>query len=225
MAMNEAECRAMLRACEQAGVPLFVAYYRRGLPRFHYIKQLVDRGAIGDVRFVNVVQCGAPTSGELAGTPNWRVLPDISGGGKFLDVGSHTLDILDYILGPIETANGLASNQAGLYATDDMVSAQLYFASGAHGTGVWCFAASGHHEMNEIVGSKGSIRFSTFGSEPVRVTTAQGVQEVPFEMPQHIQQPLIQTIVDELTGRGACPSTGDSAARTSAVMDRIRRGV
>ncbi|MCK4793694.1 MAG: hypothetical protein KAV87_58740 [Desulfobacteraceae bacterium] len=38
---------------------------------------------------------------------------------------------------------------------------------------------------------------------------------------EHIQQPLIQTIVDELTGAGRCPSTGNSAAQTSWVIDKI----
>jgi hypothetical protein len=34
-----------------------------------------------------------------------------------------------------------------------------------------------------------------------------------------VQQPLVQSIVDELLGRGVCPSTGETAARTSRVMD------
>jgi len=39
--------------------------------------------------------------------------------------------------------------------------------------------------------------------------------------PPHVQQPLIQTVVDHLNGLGQCPSTGDSAARTTRVMDQI----
>jgi 1,5-anhydro-D-fructose reductase (1,5-anhydro-D-mannitol-forming) len=223
MAMNEAECAAMLRACEDAKVPLFVAYYRRMLTRFIQIKQWVESGAIGDVRFVHVVHYSKPTPDELVGKGSWRVQSGISGGGKFLDVGSHTLDILDYILGPIESAVGTASNQAGLYDTDDIVSAQFTFASGIHGTGIWCFSAVEHYEMNEIVGTRGKVRFSTFGSEPVLLTNNSGqTRPYRFEQPQHIQQPLIQSIVDELTGCGVCPSTGISAARTSRVMDQIR---
>jgi predicted dehydrogenase len=225
MALNEAECIAMLQACEEAKVPLFVAYYRRALPRFIQIKHWVENGAIGEIRHVNVIHYSPPAPDELAGKSSWRVQPDISGGGKFMDVGSHTLDILDYILGPIESAAGTAANQSGLYATDDIVSAQFIFASGAHGTGVWCFSAYEQHEMNEIVGSKGKIRFSTFGTEPVLLALETGAtDEFSFEPPQHIQQPLIQTIVDELTSRGVCPSTGASAARTSRVMNQIRNG-
>jgi hypothetical protein len=48
--------------------------------------------------------------------------------------------------------------------------------------------------------------------------------EFPLPTPKHIQQPLIQSIVDELNGTGKCPSTGVSAARTSWVMDRMLAG-
>jgi hypothetical protein len=43
----------------------------------------------------------------------------------------------------------------------------------------------------------------------------------PIEYPQHVQQPLIQMVVDDLNGTGTCPSTGESAARTTWVMDQI----
>jgi len=36
-----------------------------------------------------------------------------------------------------------------------------------------------------------------------------------------VAQPLIQSVVDDLLGRGECPSTGESARRTSRVMDRV----
>jgi hypothetical protein len=45
--------------------------------------------------------------------------------------------------------------------------------------------------------------------------------EVDIPHPPHIQQPLIQSVVDELNGVGTCPSTGETAARTSRVMDQI----
>jgi hypothetical protein len=78
------------------------------------------------------------------------------------------------------------------------------------------------------VGSEGLLRFSSFETEPVVWETRAGVTEFPIPNPEHVQQPLIQTVVDELLERGTCPSTGESAARTSWVMDRVleeyRRG-
>ena len=137
----------------------------------------------------------------------------LSGGGLLLDVGSHTLDILDFLLGPIRQVKGLAANQARQYEVEDIVTGGFVFESGAHGMGTWCFSAYDNCDLNEIIGSKGKLSFSTFGSDPVVLTTERGPVEFPCENPLHIQQPLIQTIVNELNGSGTCPSHGERAAR------------
>ena len=224
MARTLAECEAMIDACRLTGVPLFVAYYRRTLPRFLKIKELVESGAIGDVRLVTVRlhQKPAPDDADPAKRP-WRVMPEIVGGGKFLDLASHTLDFLDYLLGPIVQMKGMAGNQAGLYLAEDIVTATWRFASGVLGTGAWCFTAHGDLDVTEIVGSRGKLAFSTFGVEPISLTTADGVSRFSIENPVHIQQPMIQTVVDELNGLGRCPSTGVTAARTTWVMDETLR--
>jgi predicted dehydrogenase len=224
MARDAGECRRMIAACREAGVPLFVAYYRRALPRFLKVKELLDTGAIGTPRFVTVTQYYAPGQYDPANLP-WRVRPEIAGGGIFLDLASHTLDILDFLLGPVAEAKGVAANQAGLYPAEDCVAASLAFASGTLGTGIWCFTAcdQGRVDANEIVGSRGKLRFSTFGTEPIELATPEGVTLHPALTPPHIQQPLIQTIVNALGGGPPCPSTGDTALRTSVVMDAILR--
>jgi predicted dehydrogenase len=220
MANNEAECQDMIRACADAGVPLFVAYYRRMQPRFRKVKELLDQGVIGDVRVVNTVHHTRPANPEGKGA--WRLQPELGGGGLFPDLASHTLDLLDYFLGPIRQVRGIASNQAGRYAAEDIVSTVYTFESGVHGVGSWCFEAALHEDRNEIVGSKGKIVYSTFQDEPIRLITPEGTQEWSIEQPEHVQLPLIQSIVDELrdTG-GCCPSTGVSAARTNRVMDMV----
>lgn len=232
IARNYEECQEMIRACNDSGVPLFVAYYRRRLPRFLKIKELVDLGAIGEVRYVNV-QLTHPVKKADLNRENlpWRVLPEIAGGGYFFDLASHQLDLLDYIFGPIESANGIAANQAALYPAEDIVCGNFKFASGVLGSGVWCFTVSetSRQDRTEIVGSKGKIVYSTFEHEsPIEVYAELNPDRVPGKVeeflpptPEHIQQPLIRTIVEELRGQGHCPSTGVTAARTSWVMDEM----
>ncbi|CAG7618497.1 Oxidoreductase P35 [Paenibacillus solanacearum] len=225
MAMNAAECEDMIAACREAGVPLFIAYYRRALPRFLKVKQWLDDGAIGEVRSVITTHLAKPSAQDLTGASTaWRIKPELSGGGYFYDLASHTLDVLDYLLGPIVQAQGTASNQAGLYEAEDIVTGSYAFASGAHGMGTWCFSAGSRMDRNEIVGSQGRIVFSTFGETPLRLIRDQGEEECAIENPAHIQQPLIQSIVNELLGQGRCPSTGDTAMRTSRVMDALAGG-
>jgi predicted dehydrogenase len=222
MARTHAECRAMLDGCRAAGVPLFVAYYRRALPRFVKVKELVDAGAVGEVRFVTVTLHQPPLPDELdpRALP-WRVRPEIAGGGRFVDLASHMLDFLDHALGPVRRAHGFAANQAGRYPAEDIVTGTFVFESGVHGVGTWCFSSFGREDRTEIVGTRGKIAYSTFGTDPVVVTTPAGTTEHALPTPPHVQQPLVQTVVDALNGVGACPSTGESAARTSWVMDRM----
>ncbi len=222
MARNHGECRSMIEACRAADVPLWVAYYRRALPRFAKIRQLIDGGAIGDVRFVTVrlYQRARPNHLDADSLP-WRVMPEIAGAGIFLDLASHTLDYLDQFLGPIGKVSGFAGSQAGRYPAEDTVAGSFVFESGVEGTGMWCFDAYTDEDITEIVGTEGKLTFSSFGEEPVMLSTAGGETEFAIQHPSHIQQPLIQSIVNELNGIGQCPSTGESAARTTWVMDQM----
>jgi predicted dehydrogenase len=129
-----------------------------------------------------------------------------------------------FLLGPIEHAQGFATNQAGNYLAEDMVSASFVFQSGVQGTGNWCFNAYEEMDRTEIVGEKGRLIYSTFDDQPVVLETVEGKKEFKIGYPVHIQQPLIQTVVDGLLGEGRCPSTGVSGARTTWVMDQILAG-
>jgi len=223
MAMNAEECQAMIAACEAAGVPLFVAYYRRALPRFLKVKELLDQGSIGTPRSVTITFYRPMRAYDPQNLP-WRVVPELAGGGLFVDLAAHTLDYLDYFLGPIAQATGFAGNQAGQYPAEDVVVGSFVFASGVYGTGIWSFANYESTDNTEIIGDRGKLTFSSFTTEPIVLTTASGVQQFALDNPLHIQQPLIQTIVDELNGVGQCVSTGVSAARTNWVMDQFLGG-
>jgi predicted dehydrogenase len=225
MALDHRECRAMIDACRAANVPLFVAYYRRALPRFLRIKELIDSGAIGDVRLVDIIFHQPLSREDLdpARLP-WRVDRAIAGGGRFVDLASHMLDFLDFVLGPVRQVHGCASNQAGRYPAEDVVTGTMTFECGVQAVGAWCFTTFDKRDRTEIVGSRGRIAYSTFGTEPILLTNVAGTTELRVDNPPHIQQPLIQTIVDALNGVGECPSTGETAARTSWLMGQMIGG-
>ncbi len=221
MALNYDECQEMVQTCKDRGVPLFVAYYRRGLPRFNKIKSLLCEGAIGEVRFVNVVYYRQPSGRDLAGGENWRVDPRIAGGGYFYDLASHSIDILQFFFGEVKSAKGYVSNQKRLYEAEDIVSGLFIFENDIHVSCVCDFNAYDSLDRTEIVGDGGKLTFSTFGDSSVILENDNGRREFHIENPLHIQQPLIQTIVDELRGVGRCPSTGVTGAGTNWIMDKI----
>jgi predicted dehydrogenase len=110
---------------------------------------------------------------------------------------------------------------ASSYDVEDGVAMCFRAPDGALGSASWNFAGHGHEDALEITGTEGRLRMSTFGDEPLEIEGRGGAESLSCPNPPHIQGPLIQSIVDQLRGIGTCPSTGESAARTSLVMDTV----
>jgi len=218
MALNHAECLRMIDVFQARGVPLWVAYYRRALRRFHIVRDRLRDGTIGRLTSVHV-QVSAPLL-TGADRTNWRIDPSVSGAGLFFDLGSHCFDLLDYLVGRITSVDGHSVNTAGAYSAEDVTVAAFEFENGPVGTGVWNFNASEKTDVMTFIGSEGELTTPIFSDTGVIVKrgSVKTVEEV--RNPPHVHQPLIQAIVDELRGNGACPSTGESAAMTSWVLDR-----
>jgi 1,5-anhydro-D-fructose reductase (1,5-anhydro-D-mannitol-forming) len=219
MARNATECERMVKAFAEAKMPLFVAYYRRALPRFLKAKELIDSGLLGKLTQIQYRYLAPVDTNLKSDNLPWRLKAEHSGGGLFLDLGSHTLDILDFFVGPLKVVRSLASNAKSPYDVEDAVTIGFQTKNGVPGVAMWNFAAEEREDKIEIRGDKGRVSLSTFGTEPVQFPTENGVQEFDLPNPPHVAQPLIQTVVDELRGHGTCPSTGESALRTARVMD------
>jgi len=227
MARNFSECEEMVKVCKKLDVPLFVAYYRRALPNILKVKEIIDSGMLGDIRFINIKLQKTIQPDILDShidNVNWRVDPAVSGGGYFYDLASHQLDVMDFIFGPIKEAKGFSLNQAGKYPADDITMGTFKFENKLLAWGVWVFNTSGisDKEITVIEGSKGRVSFPFFGDHTVTLELDGRQKEIfRFNISKNIQQPLIQTIVDELLGVGKCVSSGTSAARTNWVMEEI----
>ncbi len=222
MAMRFEECREIVDVCAEQGVRLFVAFYRRAMPRFLKIKEWIDGGAIGEVLNVRAVQHQPPAPEDLSrATLPWRLKPEVSGGGKFLDMGIHELDLFDFLFGAIEEVHGVASNRAGLYDVEDTVTATWRHASGVQGYGSWCYVCGHGEDFVEIVGSKGRISFEFFSDKPLTLINESGTQTADIPNPPHVQQPFIQSIVDDLNGVAPCPGNVESAVRSTWVADEV----
>lgn len=226
MANSYSECLSMIDCCKKATVPLFVAYYRRTLPGFLKVKEIVESGLLGAIRFVNIEMFQSLQPEIIANTAtNWRIIPEIAGGGYFHDLASHQFDFLDFLFGPIVVAKGISVNQAKLYPADDLVTATFQFENKISGAGTWCFTTDSVSEKDQIkiVGSLGELSFNTFG-DPMIITiksSTTGNNKLIFSHKQPIQKPLIQLVVDELGGKGIAPSNGISGARTNWVLEQI----
>ncbi len=227
MARNVKECQNMMEVCKSNLVPLFVAYYRRYLPLFLEVKNIIDSEMIGTVRFVDIA-VHKTIEPEIVWASkeqiNWRVNPEISGGGYFIDLASHQLDMLDFLLGPIINANGFCSNQGKIYATEDQVLGVFEFENGVAGKGSWVFnlAENCNHEITTIYGSNGKVSFTFFDDFHILLEiNGKEPRRMDYMMPEHVQKPLVESIIADLMGGEKCNSTGESAIRTSLVVDKI----
>ena len=225
MAASYEECLQIIQASRETGVPCFVAYYRRTLPYFLRVKQLVDSGVLGTISTLQIQFAIPPYASDR--DPNnlpWRVKKEIAGAGYFYDLASHQLDLLDWIFGEITEAEGFAANVAKLYDVEDSVVATFRFKSGLLGTGNWTFVAreKSRADRIEVVGTLGKLAFSTFDFSPILLETSKGREEFMEENPENIQFHLVQSIVNFLNGHGPMPvSTAESAARTNWALDKI----
>jgi predicted dehydrogenase len=153
----------------------------------------------------------------------WRIQPDIAGGGYFYDLAPHQLDLLQQFFGVIVKAEGHSANIGGLYEAEDTVSASFLFENNLPGSGSWCFTGheAGKDDRIELIGTDGILTFSVFNYDPIHLYTTGGMKEFTVPNPQYVQQPLIQSVVETLQGRGDCQCTALSATPTNWAMDRI----
>lgn len=234
MARSARECALMIEAFERAEQPLFVAYYRRALPRFLKMREIIASDVLGNISAVSHTYQGragaAIPSGPVAPRP-WREDVPQSGGGLFVDLGSHVVDILDFLLGPLSAVSGIAAHrtsgiQVPAGAPEDTVVMSFRTESGVLGNLRHQFHTSRAVDRLEFVGTRGTLSASLFGQEPLELTLSSGVPgHIEVQHPAHVHLPLVQTIVDQLAGLGGqCPSTAESARRASAVIDQVLDG-
>ena len=221
MAPCYADSLEIYNAFEKKDIPLFIAYYRRSLPRFNKIKHWLDEGTIGKVRHIKWHLSKPPNQLDLSGTYNWRTDASIAPGGYFDDLASHGLDLFTYFLGDIEIANGIATNQMGLYSAKDAIVGSWMHKGGVMGDGSWNFGCYQREDKVDILGSAGKITFSIFNEEPIILLNSQGEEKLEIPNPKHIQEFHVLNIKEHLKGDKKHPSLGSSGLHTSWVMDKI----
>jgi predicted dehydrogenase len=225
--LNAAEAQQMADAVKQGNHRLTVAHYRRALPMFLKVKALLDSGTIGDVRTVQIRMWQSRKPALVAHVENnWRVQPALSGGGYFHDLAPHQLDLMLFYFGEPEYYNGFSLNQSQSNHADDHVCGQILFKNKVVVNGSWCFnvAESQTTDTCEIIGTEGKITFPFFGKY-IHWKNETDEQNLTFEHPQHIQQPMIEKIVAYFKGDGPNPCSIDEAVTLMRIMDSFTKGV
>lgn len=216
-----ASCKRMVDAVEKFKGKLCVAHYRRELPLFQKIKQLVNENSIGAIKIISLNLFQPHESFMIAKTnENWRVVPELSGGGLFYDLAPHQLDILIQMFGDVIESFGVAVNQAVLYNAEDAVSGIIKFNNNIIFNGNWNFTMPFFlkEDSCEIIGENGKIQFAFFGNS-VKCIVDQNEEIFSFQHPAHIQQPMIEKVVNYYLGEGENPCSVSDALKSLEVME------
>jgi predicted dehydrogenase len=226
VALNSDACERILRASERLGVKASVAHYRRGLPVFRKIRELLQSGAIGVPSLVLCNTLQSPSK-KMNAEGYWRTDPAISGGGLFFDLAPHQLDIFYWLFGEPARVHGFSINQKGAYTAPDLTNVEAVFENKVYLHGVWAFNVSNgsEAESTEIIGDRGKIRFSFFRASDIEVFNDKGSEKISLEYPENIQQPMIEQVVRYFRNEGPNPCSLEDALVTMRMMDRTREPV
>jgi len=222
--LNIASCKRMIDCVNITKGKLSVAHYRRALPMFLTIKKMIADNKIGKVKLIQLNMLQPHQSPIIANSEkNWRVDPTIAGGGLFYDLAPHQLDIITFIFGNYIDCSGIAVNKEKLYEAEDTVVGYIKLPNDILFTGNWCFTVPDNMGKDEcyIIGEKGSLRFPFFGNV-VEMITDKGKEELSFKHPAHIQQPMIDKVVQYFLGNEPNPCSLEDAIVSLEIMERMK---
>ena len=131
MSLTLRQADDLVRACDDAGVQLFVVKQNRLNPPIQLIKRAVDKGRFGRIYMANVtVRWQRPQ--EYYDAEPWRGTWEFDG-GAFMNQASHYVDLIQWLVGPVESVMGKTATQARRIEAEDSGIGVLKFRSGALG--------------------------------------------------------------------------------------------
>ena len=223
MAMTALECKAIIEAEAQSRKKVAVAHYRRALPAFRKVGEIIRNGLIGQVRVAEINFFLAEENTLIPDTgDNWRLNPKMSGGGLFHDLSPHLFDLLLVYFGQPLEFDGFSRRLNADAPADDFVQGTILFANNIVFRGCWCFsvASCAASEHFVVTGNKGVVSVSFFGDE-VRLCTDDGETVMAFENPANIQLPMIEEVTTYFLGRGDCPCPSTDGLQVMEIIDRF----
>jgi predicted dehydrogenase len=218
---NTLACKRLLEVEKQTGQKIAVAHYRRALPMFEEIKKILDLEFIGKIRAVNIQFYQPHQSSLIANSEtNWRIDANIAGAGLFYDIAPHQIDMLLFLFGESKSFFGKALNHSKLYLVEDTVSGIIHFQNDVVFSGNWCFTmpAMAQSDVCKITGENGNIEFSFYSNKFILNTKSES-KTFEFNHPAHIQQPMIEKVVDYFLGNALNPCSLEEAYKSLQIME------
>jgi predicted dehydrogenase len=223
MALDSESCGRMIGACSAHKVRLGVAYYRRFYPVVKRIKEMLEWQEIGKVVLaqVNAFEPYNPRPWEPGA---WRLDPAQGGGGPMMDFGSHRIELLLNLLGPVADAKGFLDRVRFERKVEDTALAVFRFESGAHGQITVTHAAAEPRDSLDIYGTAGSIHVDSLNRGELRIVGAFGDRLESLPPHANLHQPLVEDFALALRKMREPGVSAETGREVQRLLDVIYRG-
>ncbi|WP_136480718.1 Gfo/Idh/MocA family protein [Cognatitamlana onchidii] len=221
MVLNITEAKELEKALSNSNQRLVVAHYRRFLPMYLKVKELIESDAIGNTKFVDLRFLQPYNFNDKA---TWRLDEEVSGGGYFHDIAPHQIDLMYYFFGEYKRAVGLSINQSKINKVDDTVNGIIDFSNGTQFRGMWSFAIPEYLEEDRctIYGEHGTIEIS-FYNDRLILNSSKINRTFNFKNPENIQQPMIQQTVNYFLGKRSNPCPFEDGQLVTKLMEEFTK--
>jgi predicted dehydrogenase len=221
------DAHRMAQAIESAGVLFQTGYFQRGQPSHQFIKQQIDKGSFGKITRLRHSNCHSGSLNDWF-TPQWLWMTDMAqaGVGAFGDLGTHSLDIMLWLLGDVERVTASIQIATGRYGDcDEFGEGMMEFANGAVGSiaAGWVDVA---HPVNLIISGTEGHAYVASGQVYFRSEKVDGAAgEKPWADLPEAWPHAFELFLDALGGKPDVPLVSASeAALRSAVMEALYAG-
>ncbi len=195
-ARNYIEVCQIIEYFKTKNVPLWVAHYKRTLPKFVQVKNIIDSNAIGKI--INITYtCERPFNVSLL-NHKWLYNLELSGGGRFFDIAPHFIDLLVFFFGKFELVYSIVSNHCSYHNTEDIVSFNFKTLSNVIGTANFNFISNRRFDLMTIYGTEGNLTFSIEGGGNLTMVAKNETKTYSFSEPLIYEKNMVNAINAEL---------------------------
>jgi len=215
MAMNYAEAGGMQQTAAECGRTLGIAYYRRMYPKIRRAKELIEAGVIG--RPVIAEATSHDWFYPPAGFREWLVDPKRAGGGPLYDIGSHRIDLLNYLFGKPARATGQVSTLVHPTKVEDNATVLIEYESGVRGIVDVRWHSHVPRDEFRIRGTEGEMDMTPLNGPALAYPNGQ--EHLPPH--ENLHYPCFQNFVSAVLEGEPLRSTGATAILTDWVTQQI----
>lgn len=220
MAMSAAECDRMIDACRTNGVKLGVAYYRRFYPVLARIRDVLASGEIG--RPVAVQINAFELFDRKPGEPrSWLLDPARAGGGPMMDFGSHRIEVLLDLLGPLKLLHADRDRLRFERSVEDTATALFRSSDGVRAQLLATHAVAEPQDTLDVYCTEGSLHVPVLNEGDLRIWTTAGERREQHSPHSNFHQPLVEDFLEAIAADREPIVAGQDGRRVQELLDRI----